>query len=123
MAAAPTQPAMPSQNPSQYTAGGTPVPSTPIKESDTIPLPNLPKITQVEEWKQQVRKSFIGASGRPELAYDYICKAEQPDITFEALYDSGDFGSLDSKFATALGKILNATLRLRIRHLETAAHK
>ena len=44
------------------------------------------------EWMQQVRKAFIGASGRPELAYDYICKAEQPTVTFEDLQDSGGEG-------------------------------
>ena len=114
---------MPSQNLSQCTAGGSPVHTTPIKESDVIALPFLPKITQLLEWMQQVRDAFSGASGRPTQAYDFICRAEQPEVTFEDLQDAGDFESLDSKFATALGKILNSSLRLRIRHLKNAAHK
>ena len=86
-------------------------------------VPILPRINQVLEWQQHVRKAFGSASGRPSQAYKFICVAEKPGITMEDLQDSGDFESIDCKLAAALTEILNSELRQDIKLLENQEHK
>ena len=81
--------------------------STPIKESETVWVPNLPKITQLLEWQFAVRENFGNASGRPAKANAFLCAAEEPGVAMEDLQDCGDFESIDCKLGTALSKILS----------------
>eukprot|EP00959_Pyramimonas_sp_CCMP1952_P142584 2985114-Pyramimonas_sp.AAC.1 len=62
-----------------------------MEESDTVRIPQLSRITQVQEWHNTVRNNFGSASGRPAKAYASLRVAEQPTTTYEDLQDSGDF--------------------------------
>ena len=102
---------------SQVSTGGTT-----IKEAETVRVPNLPKIQQLEEWQFAVREAFGNASGRPAKANAFLCVAEQPGITLEDLQDSGDFESIDCKLATALQQILTSELRYEVKLLRKTEH-
>ena len=94
----------------------------PVKEAEYIQLPPLPRITGLAEWQQIVRDNFGAASGRPIKAYEFLCAAEQPDATYEALADSGGSESMDCQLAAALKQILNHDLRLQIKTLTQQEH-
>ena len=94
-----------------------------VREADAVKVPALPRITGLAEWQQLVRDYSGSASRRPTAAFHFLSAAEQPDATYEALADSGDFESMDSKFAAALGEILNSSLRLKVKYLKNAEHK
>lgn len=58
-----------------------------------------------------VREEVMVASGRGQLAWDWISEVEKDGQTFEGLADSGpDFVSLDSKLSVAIGSIASGVV-------------
>eukprot|EP00959_Pyramimonas_sp_CCMP1952_P319996 6696160-Pyramimonas_sp.AAC.1 len=62
---------------SLYFLGGT----TPIKESDSARIPQLPRAIQSQERQHMARENFGCASGRPAKACALLCVAEHSDTT------------------------------------------
>ena len=73
-----------------------------MKEAGAIKLPALPSPQQFRSWKVSVRSEVTAASGKGELAFQWVIKAESPSATFASLADSEGYDSLDAKLAAAL---------------------
>ena len=61
-------------------------------------------------WLSDTRERVAAASGRPEQCFLWFRQVEREGVTKADLYDSGDFGSLDSKLSAALGEIITGPL-------------
>eukprot|EP00959_Pyramimonas_sp_CCMP1952_P041809 874307-Pyramimonas_sp.AAC.1 len=69
------------------------------------------------------RWSFCSASGRRANACTLFCVAENLDATFEGLLDSGDFESVDCRFAAGLSIGPTTGLRHRMGNLKAQEHR
>ena len=85
-----------------------------VKEADSIKVPPMPSPLQYRQWKGSIRTEVTAASGRGEEAFQWVLDAESRDVTFEELYDSKGFDSLDAKLAAALIKSANDNLGRKI---------
>ena len=72
------------------------------KEADKIAIPALPDAVRYRSSRVAVREELMGASGRPELAFEWIRQLDNPQTSYDALGDSGLFMALDMKLAAAL---------------------
>ena len=79
------------------------------REQDTVKVPAFPTLPSLTQWRIQIAKNLVTASGRLDLReitwWGEIGLAEN---TFETLADSGErrFLGLDLKLSTALGPML-----------------
>ena len=69
-------------------------------------VPPLPAPQLFRVWKQHVRDEIGGASGSPEAGFRWILEVENPRLSLDDLYDSGEFPSLDAKLSAACAQIL-----------------
>ena len=56
------------------------------------------------------------ASGVPDLAFPWILRVEEPDVTFDELSNSGEFATLDAKLASSLSVGLTGDLARKVEH-------
>ena len=85
-------------------------PKVTIKEADTMKLGPLPEAPRLTLWKQSVRDKVVSASGRGQVAFDWILEAENFEIPDDNLEAKGTFESLDAKFSSALNDILRGRI-------------
>ena len=58
-------------------------------------------------WKLTVRKTILSASIDPDATWTWLLQIEQPNTTFESLYDPGDyFRTLDTKLCVAVDMLV-----------------
>jgi hypothetical protein len=58
-----------------------------------------------------------GASGKGQLAWDWVKEVEDPESSFESLKESGTFTTLDVKLAAALNTAATGELGRKLTHL------
>ena len=85
------------------------------KEAESIKLKALPLPAQFQAWRQGVRTEVAAASGRGQVAFSWICEAENESATFESMgICDKSFVSLDTKLCSALTAILKGDIGRRI---------
>ena len=58
-------------------------------------------------WKLTVRKTILSASIDPDATWTWLLPMEQPNTTFESLYNPGDyFRTLDTKLCVAVDMLV-----------------
>ena len=80
-----------------------------IREQDTVKVPNFPSLPSLTQWRIQISKNLVTASGHLDLReITWWGEIGLPENNFETLADSGErrFLSLDLKLSTALGSML-----------------
>ena len=78
-----------------------------IVEAEKITLPSLPKADMFRHWKLTVRKTILSASIDPDATWTWLLQIEQPNTTFESLYNPGDyFRTLDTKLCVAVDTLV-----------------
>ena len=91
------------------TATDTNVRERRYKEADTIKVPKFPTVASLDNWKIQVGKNLVAASGRWDLQeVEWFMAINRPESTYESLADSGAdrFKILDLKLAAAMGPVI-----------------
>ena len=79
-----------------------------FKEADRISIKPCGNAGLARKWKMTVPEEVMVASGRGQLAWDWITEVEKDGQTFEGLADSGpDFVSLDRKLSVCIGSIVS----------------
>ena len=65
-------------------------------------------------WKLTVRKIILSASIDPDATWKWLLEIEESSITFDSLYDPGDyFRTLDIKLCVAVDILVKVTTVLR----------
>ena len=66
------------------------------KEHEIIKLQGQPTVPMWEAWLIGTELTVATASGRGQVAYEWICRACRPLVTMDDLEQTGDFDSLDA---------------------------
>jgi hypothetical protein len=84
------------------------------KEAEKITLPALPKTPGFRAWRINMRNAVVAASGKGNLAFQWIREVEEPGTTYESMADSGEFSTLDVKLAASITAIAHGELGRKI---------
>ena len=95
-----------------------PAPYWRFNEADKIVLDRLDTSHQWIEWFTNLCDTVASASGRPDECHEWMMEIEDSyateDEAWNALNNTGQFSSIDSKLKTALKKIVYGQLKERL---------
>ncbi len=81
-----------------------------IKEGDEIKIPSLPKsAADYRPWMDAVVDAVTACAKDVDSAFEWIVRVEAESCTFDELYDSGEFKTLDAKLRSGISKHINGT--------------